>query len=95
MTTERDGWILNRAMTRAWLSSHTSSSLPPDLAADLDAGVKERGGCLVLAAHRSPSDPGDFSDRTGYEAFANHVHVESGATLRLSDSICFALASPG
>lgn len=85
MSSERDGWILNGAMTRVWPSPHTSSSLPSDLAADLDAGLTERGGCLVLAAHRSPSDSGDFSDRTGYEAFANHVHVESGggAALRI------------
>lgn len=74
--------------------------LDPALARILNPGVVQVDGCWLLASkvNSSPAAPGQFPDRTGYEAFINHLHIadvlEDGAeepTARiLSQTIAFA-----
>jgi hypothetical protein len=53
-------------------------ALPQKLLALLNAGFMEEEQCLFLSALKkgTPVKRVDFADRTGYECFVNHIHVE-------------------
>lgn len=53
--------------------------LDPRLAALLDGGFEDHGGCVVLACFTDSArrtSVAAFGDETGFEAFVNHVHIE-------------------
>ncbi len=57
----------------------TPVALPAWLEDLLSAGLLERDGCLFLAAYAPPagsSVPPQLQDRTGWEAFVNHFHID-------------------
>jgi hypothetical protein len=67
----------------------------------LDAGFTRADGCVLQAALeklRGNANIDDFPDRTGYECFVNHIHVEDyfdedgsfGQIARLGQGIAFA-----
>ena len=60
--------------------------LPPELERALSPGIEEREGCLLLVSQWTPSTVEDLQDRTGYEAFVNHLHidVDDGSALALA-----------
>lgn len=76
--------------------------LDPALARLLEPGVVQVDGCWLLASrtNSSPATLRQFPDRTGYEAFINHLHVadvleegaEESAARVLSQAIAFARA---
>lgn len=52
-------------------------ALPQRLLALLNAGFVEEEQCVFLALlKKGPVKRVDFPDRTGYECFVNHVHIE-------------------
>jgi hypothetical protein len=56
-------------------------SLPQKLWAILNAGFAEEEGCVFLAALKHKKEAAsmrrlDFPDRTGYECFVNHLHLD-------------------
>ncbi len=55
-----------------------SNALPQKLLKLLDEGFVEEDRCVFLSRLRkdAPVQRLDFLDRTGYEAFVNHVHLE-------------------
>jgi hypothetical protein len=73
---------LNTAMLDRLAHTPVTLVLPlqdETLADYLARGVTENDECIILSALAescSPYDPGLFFDRTGYECFVNHVHIE-------------------
>jgi len=52
-------------------------ALPQKLLALLNGGFVEEEGCVFLSLlKKGPVQRVDFPDRTGYECFVNHVHIE-------------------
>ena len=75
-------------------------SLNRKLAELLDSGFTRADGCVLHAAQeklRGNATLEDFPDRTGYECFVNHIHVEDyldgsdifGQVARLGQGIAF------
>ncbi len=75
---------LNTAMLDRLAHTPVTLVLPlqdETLAGYLAQGVTENDECILLAALAEtcrPYDPALFFDRTGYECFVNHVHIEHG-----------------
>ncbi len=53
-------------------------ALPQRLLKLLDGGFKEEEQCVFLSVlkNEAPVKRADFADRTAYECFVNHIHVE-------------------
>lgn len=83
---QAQGWGMNTAMLELW-ASPGPSELTADLEAALADGLTERQGCLVLASQSSPAQPADFDDATGYEAFINHLHIDTDDGSAVSKAI--------
>ena len=78
----------NQNMRRFLNDPRTSeSSLSPGLLDVLASGFVEENDCVLLAseAHQSVFTPALHQDETGYECFANHLHVE-----KLGEALEFA-----
>jgi hypothetical protein len=74
-------WVRNAGMARALqlIPEPAEVDVPEWLQALLSAGLLERDGCLFLAAAAPPlgaSVPEQMHDRTGWETFINHFHVD-------------------
>lgn len=66
--------------------------LPNRLSAILVAGLTERNGCVFLAGLLegcTSASQQDFPDKTGYECFVNHIHIDDFAA---SDKVRVAVA---
>jgi len=73
----------NQAMEELLRRFHLDPQRPPQLAVELrrlvEPGVVEQNGCWLLASQLEAGTAGQrqhFPDRTGYEAFVNHIHIE-------------------
>jgi hypothetical protein len=73
----------NHAMEELLRRFQLDPQRPPQLAAELrrlvEPGIVEQDGCWLLASQLKAGTAGQrqhFPDRTGYEAFVNHIHVE-------------------
>jgi hypothetical protein len=72
--------------------------LAHELRTILDGGLVRRDGCLLLKSQLALTQPYNverFHDETGYECFANHVHLEdflpsAGACQLLAQALAFA-----
>jgi len=77
--------------------------LAPELRRLLEPGILSLDGCWLLASQLPAGAPGmraQFPDRTGYEAFVNHIHVadalgeggERSPSFALGQAMAFGLA---
>ena len=59
-------------------------ALPKKLVTLLEHGFQKEAGCLVFRWmwEHSPATVGSFQDRTAFEMFVNHVHMEDFARTR-------------
>jgi hypothetical protein len=78
--------------------SRKSDHLAQELRAILDGGLVYRDGCLLLKSRLELTEPYSrerFHDETGYESFANHVHLDdlppsAGTCQLLAQALAFA-----
>jgi len=84
---------LNHAMRELLGRFGIDPEQPPQLAVELrqlvEPGILEQDGCWLLASQIGVETAGQrqqFPDRTGYEAFVNHIHIEDVLDSRLSPS---------
>jgi len=57
----------------------TDVALPNHLSTILKSGLIEKDGCVFIRAlisKCSTINQNDFPDKTGYECFVNHIHIE-------------------
>jgi hypothetical protein len=78
---------MNRAMQRRTSQALPARRLDPGLQQVLDAGFVERDDCVFLAAEARSACEAGVLDRTGREAFVNHVHVEDWSGPDLPDTV--------
>ncbi len=98
---------LNRAMKELLGQFRIDLKRPPPLAAALrrllEPGILSLDGCWLLASQLPAGASGardQFPDRTGYEAFVNHIHVadalggagESSPGVALGQAMALGLA---
>ena len=83
----------NRAMEELLRRFQLDPQRPPQLAVELRRlvapGIVEQDGCWLLASQLKAGTAGQrqhFPDRTGYEAFVNHIHIED----ELDSELCSA-----
>jgi hypothetical protein len=72
------------------------SSLEPKLARIIDAGFTVVDGCFLLTALAdvtTNATEDSFPDKTGYECFINHIHIEDHVTENFfAESVVFTSA---
>ena len=89
---------MNRAMAEYLRTAPKADSLPAELSELLDEGFVEQDRCLLFrrfAKRLATSSASDFPDKTGREAFVNHLHIDdyadvSGAPALAALGVSFA-----
>jgi hypothetical protein len=68
---------MNESMRRL-LTDAAPGVVPAQLSTALEAGLADVDGCLLLESQRElvHASLEQFQDRTGYEAFVNHLHLD-------------------
>lgn len=78
------------------LESWSSVALHPSLKLIAKKGFIQRNGCFLLAAAadgRTNATASDFEDRTGYECFINHIHIDDYVKeAPAAQAFCFVFA---
>ncbi len=73
-----------------------ASALSPQLARVAGWKFTHIDDCIVFSGQHQTSKRSDFPDRTGYEAYVNHIHIDDFVSERNPNSLieqAFALAS--
>src|SRR5690348_11855866 len=85
-------FVLQYGALRGW----KTITLAPALQEIVSAGFKRWNDCVLLgyfADKESNATLADLHDRTGYEAFLNHVHIEKYVSSDIGhNALCFAFS---